>query len=69
MSRRSIQEDISFSYKKEIYNKKKMRDVVQYQKNIDKNIETKLKHLIRDGEGYKIDSEIFSNWFESLTTK
>ena len=64
-----FEEDISFSYKKEIYNKKKMRDVVQYQKNIDKNIETKLKHLIRDGEKYKIDSEIFSNWFESLTTK
>lgn len=64
-----FEEDISFSYKKEIYNKKKMRDVVHYQKNIDKNIETKLKHLIRCGEGYKIDSEIFSNWFENLTTK
>lgn len=64
-----FEEGISFRYKNEVYNKKKMEEVVKYQKIIDSKLESKLKNLIKGEEGYKIDSEIFSNWFENLITR
>jgi hypothetical protein len=64
-----FEENIPFSYKNEIYNKKKMEEMVKHQKIIDVKLEDKLKNLIKDEEGYKIDSEIFANWFENLITR
>ena len=61
------EENISFIYKGETYNRKKMEDVITYEKIVDTNIEEYLKAIIRHDEGYKIDSEIFANWFEKLT--
>lgn len=60
------EESIPFFYKGEIYNKKSMENIVKYEKTIDTNLEYNLKAIIRDDEGYKIDSEIFANWFEKL---
>lgn len=60
------EEHISFIYKGETYNRKKMEDVITYEKVVDTNIEEYLKAIIRHDEGYKIDSEIFANWFEKI---
>ena len=61
-----FEENIPFWYKGEEYTKEKMKAIVGKEKEEDSDIEERLKSSIRKDEGYKIDSEIFANWFEKI---
>ena len=43
-----------------------MKAIVGKEKEADPDIEERLKSSIRKDEGYKVDSEIFANWFEKI---
>jgi hypothetical protein len=60
------EEGVVFWLDGEKYNRNKMESIVAYQKLIGPELEKQISNHMRDIEGYKLDSEIFANWFEKI---